>query len=98
MFLYIMIIELLFLTWNMDWLNGLILIGQLHGYGFKSWRTYIKLYIFGIFGLDVNMERWGGNLSEWADKGGWKGSQGRDWMAHYVLFNAIFVLVINPLV
>ena len=44
----------------MDWLNGLILIGQLHGCGFKSWRTYIKFYIFGIFGFDVNMERWGG--------------------------------------
>jgi len=58
----------------MNWLNGLIVIWQLHGYGFKPWRTYIKLYIFGIFGFDVNMERWEGNLSEWAAKGGWKGS------------------------
>ena len=64
----------------MNWLNGLILIWQLHGYGFKPWRTYIKLYIFGIFGFDVNMERWEGNLSEWAAKGGWKGSRrGVEW-------------------
>jgi len=58
----------------MNWHDGLILIWQLHGYGFKPWRTYIKLYIFGIFGFDVNMERWEGNLSEWAAKGDWKGS------------------------
>jgi len=51
MFLYIMISELWFLAWNMDWLNGWILIWQLHGCGFNPWRTYIKLYIFGIFGL-----------------------------------------------
>jgi len=30
---------------------------------------------FGIFGFDLNMERWKGNLSEWAAKGGWKGSR-----------------------
>jgi len=60
----------------MNWLNGLILIWRLHGYGFKPWRIYIKLYIFlGIFGFDLNMERWKGNLSEWAAKGGWKGSR-----------------------
>jgi len=58
-----MVIELWFLAWIMNWLNGLILIWWLHGYGFKSWRAYIKLYIFGIFGFDFNLERWKGNPS-----------------------------------
>jgi len=61
----------------------------LHGYGFKPWRTYINFIFFGIFGFDLNMERWKGNLSEWAAKGGWKGSRrgGAEWH-----INAIFVL------
>jgi len=28
----------------MNWHDGLILVWQLHGYGFKSWETQIKLY------------------------------------------------------
>jgi len=46
----------------MNWLNGLILIWQLHGYGIKPWRTYIKLCFFGIFGFGLNMKRLKGNL------------------------------------
>ena len=30
----------------MNWHDGLIVIWQLHGYGFKSCRAQIKLYIF----------------------------------------------------
>jgi len=37
-------------------------------------------FFFGIFGFDLNMERLKENLSEWAAKGGWKGSRrGVEW-------------------
>jgi len=32
-------------------------------YRFKSWRTYIKLCFFGIFGFGLNMKRLKGNPS-----------------------------------
>jgi len=35
----------------------------------------LNFIFFGIFGFDLNMERWKENLSEWAAKGGWKGSR-----------------------
>jgi len=54
----------------MNWHDGLVLIWQLHGYRFKPWRTYITLYIFGIFGFSLNMERWKENPK-------WVGSQRR---------------------
>jgi len=30
----------------MNWHDGLILVWQLYGYGFKSWETQIKLYFY----------------------------------------------------
>jgi len=40
----------------MNWHDGLILIWQLHGYGFKSWRTHIKLYFWYFIGFGLNMK------------------------------------------
>ena len=35
----------------------------------------LNFIFLAFFGFDVNMERWEGNLSEWAAKKGWKGNR-----------------------
>jgi len=40
----------------MNWHDGLILIWQLHGYGFKSWRTHINFFFFWYFWLWLEYE------------------------------------------
>jgi len=46
----------------MNWHNGLILIWQLHGCVFESWRAQIKLYIYIMVDLG-GMGRVRGNPS-----------------------------------
>jgi len=55
----------------MNWHDGLILIWQLYGYGFKSWRTHIKLY-FWYFWLWLEYEKLREILVEWQNRGGCK--------------------------
>jgi len=47
----------------MNWHDGLILIWQLHGYGFKLWRAHINFIFFEHFGFDLNMKGLGRNPS-----------------------------------
>jgi len=49
----------------MNWHDGLILIWQLHGYGFKSWRTHIKLYFLIFLALAWIWKGWRKTLVEW---------------------------------
>jgi len=54
----------------MNWHDGLILVWQLHGYGFKSWETQIKLYFILLMLTLEGIGRGKRNLLESTAKGG----------------------------